>query len=376
MKRLDGQDIADLPLLSLFKRRDSKATAALYLTGLMGDTPRKTSWQMSEAAGRLKPYAMQNLLDRMQWNADTAITELQIYVAKTLGKKQSALILDETGFIKKGIHSAGVQRQYSGTAGRIENSQIGVFLAYTTNKGHALIDRRLFLPQSWNHDDGKRVEAHIPDDKVHVSKPKLGLEMVVQALARGIRADWVLGDEIYGDDGGLRFWCRQKGQPYAFAVSSNHCAWHGYQQIRVKSLLASVPQRKWGKLHTGFGTKGPRMFEWAVLTGRKELYFGDFSSFIIARRSLKKRDEVRFFSVFCRSETTLQQIACAIGQRWQIEECFEDAKGEVGLHHYEVRTWHGWHKHITLAMWAYAYLVDCKVRAELKKKLDPSGRSK
>ena len=376
MKRLDGQDIADLPLLSLFKRKDSKATATLYLTGLMGNTPRKTSWQMSEAAGRLKPYAMQNLLDRMQWDADSAIVDLQKYVVRALGKKQSALILDETGFLKKGVHSAGVQRQYSGTAGRIENSQVGVFLAYSTSKGHALIDRRLFLPQSWNHDGTRRAEAHIPNEKMHVSKPKLGQEMVAQALARGICADWVLGDEIYGNDGGLRFWCRQNGQPYAFAVSSNHSAWRGYQQVRAKLLLASSHNRIWEKMHTGLGTKGPRMFEWAVLTGREEIYFGDFSSYLIARRSLKRPEEVRFFSVFCHSATTLQQIVWAIGQRWQIEECFEDAKGEVGLDHYEVRTWHGWHKHITLAMWAYAYLVDCKVRTDLKKKRDLSGKLK
>lgn len=356
------------PLLTQFKRSDSRASAVSYITGLLGTTERKTSWQMAEAAGKLTPYAMQHLLGRQNWDADASIKDLQQFSLRTLGKTKSALILDETGFIKKGDKSAGVQRQYTGTAGRIENSQVGVFLAYATQRGHTLVGRRLFMPESWSTDPERLKTVQAPKHSAHETKIKLAISLLNEAQQNGLEADWVLGDEVYGNAYKLRNWCYERRQKFALGVSTMHCIWaDDFKQVRVKELFQRTANKPWKRISTGDGTKGPRKFDWKILYSSIQQMQPGYTRSIVARRSLAKESDVSFFSVYTPDGVGLTEVARAIGQRWKIEECFESAKGEVGLDHYEVRSWHGWHRHMTLAMWAHVYLVHCACAERQKK---------
>ena len=354
------------PVLRIFTRRDARASAGEYIEGLLGRSERKTSWQMSEEMGRLTPYAMQNLLGRRHWDADASMPELQRFVVDSLGVKKSALIVDETGFLKKGDKSAGVQRQYSGTAGRIENCQVGVFLAYATDRGHTLIDRRLFLPESWSQAPARLKSVQAPVKKAHRTKPELAIKMLESAAQNGIKADWVLGDSIYGNSSRFRRWCMDNGQQFAVAVTSTQCIWQDLRQVRMLHLL-QTDHEKWLRASTGPGTKGPRFFDWKILKSTSLPMYPGYALTCIARRSVDSEKHVGFFMVFARQDCAMQEMIEAIGQRWKIEECFQNAKSNVGLGHDEVRSWHGWHRHMTLALWAEAYLVHRAGRWRQKK---------
>lgn len=271
------------PLLSQFRRADARSTATDYFVGLLKKTERKTSWQMAEASGRLTPYATQHLLGRQNWDADASLPDLQRYCQKTLGSCRSALILDETGFIKKGSKSAGVQRQYSGTAGRVENCQVGVFLAYATRRGHTLVSRRLFMPESWSQDPERLQSVSAPMQEQHNTKIKLAIDMLEEAHANGISADWVLGGEVYGNTYKLRNWCMERKQPFALGVSTRHCMWVDSKQVRMGALLSQVRSDQWVRLSTGDGTKGPRRFDWTLIHRAQQPLYDGFSTFIVAR---------------------------------------------------------------------------------------------
>ena len=260
-------------------------------------------------------------------------------------------MLDETGFLKKGTKSAGVHRQYSGTAGRIENCQIGVFLGYAGRHGQALIDRALYLPADWAKDEQRRHEAHIPDDVAFATKPKLGLAMLERARQNGVPFAWITGDSVYGADHAIRRWAERHRRGYVLAVTSRQYL----GQRPVTSWIKRLPRKAWRRLSAGDGAKGPRLYDWTYI-----LYSGAAPSFqcaLLVRRSIADPTKLTFYLTHAPKATSLDKLVRIAGLRWPIESLFEQGKGEVGLDQYEVRSWIGWHRHITLSMFALAYLA-------------------
>jgi SRSO17 transposase len=339
-----------------FSRADVQTHAGAYIKGLLSPVERKNGWQLAEVVGDSTPYALQHLLGRARWDADAVRDDLRDYVREHLGDPKGVLVIDETGFVKKGEHSAGVQRQYSGTAGRIENCQIGVFLAYATPRGRTFLDRALYLPASWIDDRARCERVGIPADVAFATKPQLALQMLERALDAGVPTACVVGDEVYGDDSKVRRWLEERDQAYVLAVSSQHRIWRDFRQIKVSELLQQIPTEEWQRLSAGDGAKGPRWYDWAYVRfdGAKPQ---DWQRGILFRRSLTDPTDVAYYAVFAPPETSLETIVQAAGIRWAIEESFESAKGEVGLDQYEVRSWTGWYRHITLALWAHAFLT-------------------
>ena len=269
-----------------------------------------------------------------------------------LGDPGGVLVLDETGFVKKGDKSAGVQRQYSGTAGRIENCQIGVFLAYASRYGRALIDRALYLPEGWAADGARRAEAGIPEEVAFATKPKLGLAMLERAHAAGVPFAWVTADSVYGADHALRRWLQEHRLGYVLAVTKAQRL--GF--ARVEDAGRPLPAAAWHRLSAGDGAKGPRLYDWAYLPYGSDAAPG-WEKGLLIRRSIAQPDELAFYLTHAADGTALADLVQVAGTRWAIEACFEAAKGEVGLDQYEVRSWTGWHRHVTLAMLAHAYLA-------------------
>lgn len=343
-----------------FSRSEARQEAMSYLRGLLSPIERKNSWQLAEALGQATPYRLQHLLGRALWEADAVRDDLQQYVVAHLADEAAILVVDETGFLKKGQHSAGVARQYSGTAGRIENCQIGVFLAYVSRLGHTLIDRELYLPQEWTDDRERCQQAGIPDERSFATKPVLARQMLERAFDAGVPAAWITGDSIYGDDRRLRLWLEERQQAYVLAVSGKEYVWIGFEQCRIKPLLAHLPTAGWARLSAGDGAKGPRWYDWLLLPINPPLQEG-WRRWVLVRRQLEDPTELTAFVVFAPEGTALETMVRVAGSRWAIEVALEAAKGEVGLDHYEVRSWTGWYRHITLAMWAHALLT--KLRA-------------
>jgi SRSO17 transposase len=327
-----------------------------YVRGLLSPAERKNSWQLAEVSGDTTPYAFQHLLRRALWDPEAVRDELRRYVLQHLRDSEAVLVLDETGFLKKGRHSAGVARQYSGTAGRIENCQIGVFLGYASQLGHTLLDRELYLPQEWTDDRHRCRQAGIPEDRPFATKPQLARHMLQRVLTTGVPAKWVTGDSVYGDDRRLRLWLEAQPQAYVLAVSGKEYVWLGWQQRQVKTILAALPEDGWTRLSAGDGSKGPRWYDWRWLL-LADPVDPAWRRWLLVRRSVSDPTELRGYVVFAPQDTTLAEVVRVAGTRWVIEQLFEAAKGEVGLDQYEVRSWTGWYRHITLAMWALALLA-------------------
>lgn len=345
-----------------FGRVEPRRRALAYLRGLLAPVERKNGWQLAEAAGDRTPDGVQDFLARAQWEADLVREDLRAYVVAHLGDAQAVLVLDETGFLKKGDKSCGVQRQYSGTAGRIENCQIGVFLTYASRHGHVLLDRALYLPQSWANDRPRRAAAGVPATVAFTTKPKLGGAMLERAFAAGVPCAWVTGDSVYGADSALRRLIEQHGRGYVMTVTSA-------QRLGLKPVtdwLDEVPAKAWQRLSAGDGAKGPRLYDWAHLPCGAPTARG-FEQGLLIRRKIKQPAEFTFYLTLSPPGTTLAQLVRVAGTRWTVEICFEAAKGEVGLDQYEVRSWTGWHRHITLAMLAHAYLAVLRKTAVGKK---------
>lgn len=360
-----------------FGRREMQERALQYLVGLLSPLERKNGWQLAEAAQHMSPYSMQHLLDRAHWNVDTVRDDLTDYIVETLGHRNSVLVVDETGFIKKGLHSVGVQRQYSGTAGRIENCQIGVFLAYASAHGRALMDRELYLPQSWAQDTARRTGAAIPQDVTFATKPELAQRMIERAVAAQVPFAWITGDEVYGDNRSLRVWLEQKELHFVLALASNQYVWpDATGQVTVAQLGAKVVTGDWVKLSAGDGAKGPRWYDWTRIPLLSWQMPGQ--RWLLLRRSLSD-GKLAYYVCYVPRDTDLSAMVRVAGMRWTVEECFEAAKGQVGLDQYEVRSWHGWYRHITLAMIAHAYLAAMCAQAaqerEAKKKRCTSRRA-
>jgi len=350
----------------LFARSEVRERSLSYLEGLLSGCERKNSWQVAERVGDPSPYGMQYLLDRARWDADAVQAELREYVKDTLGSAEAVLILDETGFVKKGERSAGVQRQYSGTAGRIENSQVGVFLGYASERGYALVDRRLYVPKSWTEDRERCRGAGIPDGVEFQTKPALGLDMLQSAFESGLSAGWVAADEVYGHDSKLRRWLEEHHHPYVLAVACDQRLWQkDMSQHRVDTLATRLGKRAWKRLSAGAGSKGERMYEWALLPWLER---EGWEHALLVRRSLEAEPEYAFYFTYARKErSVLKTLVQVAGQRWAIESAFQMAKGECGLDQYQVRNWQGWYRHITLSMLALAVLA--VLRAGEKKTL-------
>lgn len=335
-----------------FSRVEVRRRADAYLRGLLAPVERKNGWQLAEAAGDARPDGMQDFLARMRWDADAVRDDLRSYVVEHLGDAGAVLVLDETGFVKKGVKSAGVQRQYSGTAGRIENCQIGVFLAYASRHGQALIDRALYLPEGWAGDAARREEAGVPTEVAFATKPKLGRAMLERAFRAGVSCSWVTGDSVYGGDYSLRRTVEKSGHGYVLAVTSGQRL--GFKP--VADWLEDVPPGAWKRLSAGDGAKGPRLYDWVWLPYRSDTAQG-WKKGLLIRRQIAKPGEFAFYLTLSPEESTLADLVRVAGTRWTIEACFEAAKGETGLDQYEVRSWTGWHRHVTFAMLAHAYLA-------------------
>jgi SRSO17 transposase len=339
-----------------FARSESRQRVMAYLQGLLSGAERKNSWQVAEICGEPTPYGFQYLLNRADWDADAVRDELRRYIIQHLGDPNAVLVLDETGFVKKGRHSAGVARQYTGTVGKVENCQIGVFLGYASPLGQALLDRELYLPHEWTADRERCQQAGIPGDRGFATKPQLARQLLARAFAAGVPAKWVTGDSVYGANRRLCVWLEAQPQAYVLAVSGKEYVGLGWHQCRVKTLLAALPEEGWTRLSAGDGAKGPRWYDWCWLPLAAPLEPG-WGRWLLVRRSISDPADLTAYLVFAPQAATLEEVVPVAGSRWTIESGFEAAKGEVGLDHYEVRTWSGWYRYITLAMWALALLT-------------------
>ena len=349
----------------VLSRRELKETCSGFLDGLLSGIERKTGWLMAEQAGAERPYRMQSLLGRSRWNAEMLRDTVRAYAMEALSDASGVLIVDETGFLKKGEHSVGVARQYSGTAGRIENCQIGVFLSYASRWGHTLIDRRLYLPQAWAEDRERRAKSAVPEDVTFMTKPEIARALIARALDAGIACAFVLGDALYGSDRRLRRMLEARKQPYVLAIRSNETLRVGGESLELttaETLGDELPPDDWHCHAAGEGAKGPRLYDWARV---RLLWSSDrqWRHWLLIRRSRKKPDELAYYIVFATAETTLAELAAVAGLRWTVETCFETAKDELGLDHCEARSWHAWHRHMSLVMAAAAFLA--KLRADL-----------
>jgi SRSO17 transposase len=350
-----------------FRRAEPRRRALAYLRGLTSPVERKNGWQLAELAGERTPDGMQRLLATADWDADQVRDDLRAYVVEQLGEPDGVLVVDETGFLKKGPKSAGVQRQYSGTAGRIENCQIGVFLAYASRQGRTFLDRELYLPKEWAADEARREEAAVPTTVAFRTKPQLARAMLERALDAGVPAAWVTADAVYGGDRRLRLWLEERELPHVLAVKRTEPLWTRttWRQLAAQTLAAGVSADAWERLSAGEGTKGPRVYDWARVPIRA-LPEPGWDYWLLVRRSLTDPTDRAYYVCFCPAETSLEQLVRVAGTRWAIEESFESAKGEVGLDQYEVRRWPGWYRHITLALLAHAYLTVTRTEAAKK----------
>ena len=348
-----------------FSRRDLRVHSANYLRGLISRVERKNGWQLAEELGERTPKNLQHFVARSGWSANEVRDDLRQYVVEHLGSKDGVLIVDETGFLKKGEKSVGVKRQYSGTAGRIENCQVGVFLAYRSDAGHALIDRSLYLPKEWAADAARRAEAKIPESVTFATKPALAREMLKRTLDAGVPAKWVTADEVYGSDYKFRRFCEDRGLGYVVAISSNTHLFLNGRRTRVDEHVKAMPKRVWRQLSCGPGLKGERLYDWTFVSWPNP-EDDNFTRGFLVRRSLRDPDDLAYFFTNAPKRTPLKTIVRIAGSRWAIEECFEQAKQEAGLDEYEVRSWIGWHRHITLSMLAHATLSVIRSRAVLK----------
>jgi SRSO17 transposase len=358
-------------LAPYFERAEPRQRVMAYIRGLLSITERKNGWQLAELAGEATPDGMQRLLNTAHWDADQVRDDLQQYILTHLADPEAVLVIDETGFLKKGTKSVGVAAQYTGTAGKIANCQIGVFLAYANRYGAVLLDRELYLHADWEKDPERCQEAGVPDERRKtIPKPTLARQMLAHAFAQGVKAAWVTGDTVYGGDYKLRSWLEERLQPYVLAIPKN-------QRIglthRADAVVASWPAECWQRLSAGEGSQGQRLYDWAWQELSFRLTEPGWKQWLLARRSVSDPTEIAYYFVFAPVTISLQQVVRAAGSRWQVQEAFELAKGQVGLDEYEVRHWQGWYRHITLAMFALAFLTVVKVAGQ---KRGPNFRSK
>jgi SRSO17 transposase len=360
------------------RRAEVRSRLQHYLQGLLGSVERKNGWQLAEALGEPNAHGVQRLLAEADWDEEAVRDELRAYVMEHLGAEQGVLVVDETGFLKKGKKSAGVARQYSGTAGRRENCQIGVFVLYASPTGQAFLDRALYLPEEWTQDLVRCREAGIPEGVAFATKGELAKQMLARAFAAGVQAEWVVGDTVYGYDD-LRLWLDEQQQAYVVAVPETHPVWMAGQQQPVGLVAALLPTTAWVVLSAGEGSKGSRLYEWAWLQlPDQSPPPPERARWVLVRRSLSDPSKRAYYRAAGPAQTCLAELVRVAGSRWRIEEGIEAAKGETGLDQYEVRTWRAWYRYVTLALLAHAVLVVLRgqARAAGKKRQAKSTRSR
>jgi len=348
-----------------FARAEPRRRVLAYLRGLLGNVGRKNGWQLAEHAGERTPDGMQRLLATADWDPDLVRDDLRAYVVEHLGDPGGVLVVDETGFLKKGTTSVGVQRQYSGTAGKVENCQLGVFLAYASPRGRAFIDRELYLPRAWTDDPGRCIAARVPEEVGFRTKPQLARVMLQRALDAEVPATWVTADEAYGGDPALRGFLEDRGVSYVLAVKRTEllaiAGPDGPVRASAEQLAAGVLAEQWVTASAGHGAKGRRLYDWTRIDLAPPAVAG-MACWLLVRRS-RADGELAFYVCFGPAFISLLGLVRVAGTRWVVEEGFEQAKGEVGLDHYEVRRWPGWYRHITLALLAHAFLVVTRAHA-------------
>jgi SRSO17 transposase len=384
-----------------FVRSEPRESARQYLRGLLAPVQRKNCWQMAEAIGARDPQGLQRLLFGAEWDADAVRDELQAFVVERFGAADGVGVVDETGFLKKGSKSVGVKRQYCGTAGKVENCQVGVFLTYCTSHGYTFLDRQLYLPQEWCEDIERRRAARVPDEVTFQTKPQLAARMLKHAWTQGVPMEWVTGDEAYGDHADLRDLVASAGKKYVLAVSLNTPAWRERQPIMeptkgktgrprqkprlaegavawetVAVIAATLAPSAWHRLTVGQGEKGPRIYDWAaVRIVEKRCAVPGPDGWLLIRRSISVPTELAYYLSNAPADTPLLALAKVASARWSIETTFEEGKGEAGLDEYEVRYWHSWYRHITLSMMAHAWLAAMRQPAGEKSAGSGTGRT-
>jgi SRSO17 transposase len=350
----------------LFTQERVAVSAGLFLDGLLGPERRKTGWMRAEAAGDPGPWRQQAILGRGRWEADALRDLVRDYVVGSLADQDAVLVLDETGFLKQGKASCGVARQYTGSAGKITNCRIGVFAAYVSRHGHAFIDRALYLPKAWIDDPARLAAAHVPPGTAFATKPRLALAMIERAIAAGVPFAWVAADSVYGV-GEIETALRRAGKGYALGVNGTHSftSWGGKPPVAgtADEIAQALPASAWARLSAGEGTKGARLHDWAYLelADLEAAEYDDGLSGLWTRGLLVRRSiadgELAFFTTWCPAGTGIAMLVKVEGHRWAIEDAFETAKTELGLDHDETRSWHGWHRHVSLVMLAFAMLA-------------------
>ena len=350
----------------LFGQERVAASAGLFLDGLLSDERRKTGWMRAEAAGDPGPWRQQAILGRSRWDADALRDIVRDYVVETLAADDAVFVIDETGFLKQGKASCGVGRQYTGSAGKITNCQIGVFAAYVSRHGHAFVDRALYLPKAWTNDPARMTKAHVPVDTRFATKPTLALQMIDRAITADVPFSWVAADSVYGV-GDIEQALRRAGKGYVLGVNSNHHfgSWAGKPPVAgtADEIAQSLEPSAWQRLSAGEGTKGARLHDWAYL----ELADLDAGEYDEERSGLWTRGllircaiadgDLAFFTTWCPAGTGIEALVRVEGHRWAIEDSFETTKNELGLDHNESRSWHGWHRHVSLVMLAFAMMA-------------------
>ena len=357
---------------SLFRQERVAASAGLFLDGLLGDERRKTGWMRAEAAGDPGPWRQQALLGRGRWDADALRDLVRDYVVENLAANDAVLVIDETGFLKQGKASCGVGRQYTGSAGKITNCQIGVFAAYVSLHGHAFIDRALYLPKAWTDDPARMASAHVPDGTAFATKPGLAVTMIERTIAADVPFAWVAADSVYGV-GDIEMALRRAGKGYVLGVSANHHfgSWQGKPQVAgtAEEIARDIDPSFWRRLSAGDGTKGARLYDWVYyeLADLDAAEYDDERTGVWTRGLLIRRNiadgDLAFFSTWCPAGTNIEMLVKVEGHRWAIEDSFETAKNELGLDHNETRSWHGWHRHVSLVMLAFAMMAAIRHRA-------------
>ena len=365
----------------LFSQERVAVSAGKFLDGLLGNEPRKTGWMRAEAAGDSGPWRQQAILGRGRWDADALREIVREYALETLAEETAVLVVDETGFLKQGKASCGVVRQYTGSAGKITNCQIGVFASYVSHHGDAFIDRELYLPKEWTDDADRLKAAHVPDEVGFATKPQIARQMIARALAAKVPFAFVAADSVYGT-GDIETMLRKAGKGYVLGVAANHVfrSWGKKQLIggTAAKIAQSLPKSAWRRLSSGEGTKGPRLHDWAYLeladldvAQYNSTLTGEWTRGLLIRRNIAD-GAMAFFSTWCPKGTPAKKLIAVEGRRWAIEDSFESAKNELGLDHNESRSWHGWHRHVSLVMLAFAMMAAIRHHANaapLKKTL-------
>jgi SRSO17 transposase len=337
-----------------FARIEMRQRARALVEGLVADLPRKNCWSLAEHAGHTSPDGLQHLLRKARWDADAVRDDVRDVAVEHLGDRHAMLVLDETGDLKKGSHTVGVQRQYTGTAGRIENAQVAVFATYATDRGHTLIDRELYLPRGWADDPDRRQAAGVPDNVAFATKPQLATRMITRAVHGGVPVNWVAADEAYGDNTTLRGELETQQLGYVLAISCDHRVRTGAGVARADTVVTSLPQQAWQRVSAGAGAHGQRFYDWALTELNEPGTLG--RRWLLARRNRRTR-ELAYYRCHNPSPVPLSTLVRVAGRRWTVEESFQTAKGQTGLDQHQVRRWNSWYRWTTLVLLAHAFLA-------------------